>query len=206
MNAPYDPYRPPGDPSGFQGGYQGGFQPKAGKPTILMVAGILAIIFGALGVIFGLFGALTAFTTPAPTGDPVMDELQRALREDALISVQTKINAVAGPLAAGALLAAGIGLVQAKEWGRKLTLYWAVYAVVATMFSTFVTVTRMLPLVDTMLQKLMSKFPGQNADTAASIIKASMVGGVVIGLLFGLALPVAMTLMVTRQRVKDACT
>lgn len=206
MNAPYDPYRPPGDPAGFQGGYPGGFPPKAGKPTLLMVAGILAIIFGGLGILFGLFGTLSAFSTPAPTGNPITDELQRALREDALISAQTKISAITGPLAAGALLAGGIGLVQAKEWGRKVTLYWAVYAVVATIFSTFVSVTRVMPLIDTMMQKLVAKFPGQNADTAGSIVKASMAGGVVIGLLFGLALPVAMVLMITRQRVKDACT
>jgi hypothetical protein len=95
------------------------------RPVSVTVFGILNIVFAGLGLCGTLLGGLFLAAKPGPAQNPMV----RIMEGDPFYATWVKISIPLSLLGCGALLAAGIGLLLLKEWGRKLTLGYAVYAI-----------------------------------------------------------------------------
>jgi hypothetical protein len=161
------------------------------RPMTLTVFGILNIAFGALGVLctpFSLFGLLIRPDARNPLAQVIQDNL--FYRYWMIGSV------VMGVIASAVLLTAGIGLLRMQNWGRLVSLGYAVYAIVAGLAGIVVTLVVLLPALK----------PQGNSDPAAM---AGMIGGVAGGLIGGcvaLVYPILLLIFLNRPKVRAACT
>lgn len=172
------------------------FTPVPSPPNWPTVLGVLAIIFGTLGALGGCMGAMSLLFFQ-PLGQAVAQHQQPNPFEfvDAwmgwIIGLSIATVVVAALLATG-----GIGLVRRSAWSRGVILAW----VAVKMLFVVVQV-----LVNHEMQK--DEFAalaesGVNASGAQWFLAAIGVAGVVIGILWGWALPVFMLIWFSRAKVK----
>ena len=100
------------------------------RPTSATVFGILNILFSVLGF---LGTAYSAFVYLAAS-DPINAAVNPfdALELSPLMATWLKAATILGFFANVVLLAAGVGLLMMRGWGRMLSLVYAVYAIVGT--------------------------------------------------------------------------
>lgn len=163
-------------------------QQTQGKSTIAMVFGIINIAFGVLGFCFSPFNIVTVVAPP--NGNPVSEQLQ----SEPWLVAYTIGSAVLGCLLAAVLIAAGIGLLQGRRWGRSLSLVycWVAIALVVInlpvmLFGVFV------PLLNQ---------SGSNPDTMPGVV-GGIIGGS-CGMVFAFAYPVVLWVFMTRPTLKQA--
>jgi hypothetical protein len=104
--------------------------------------GILNLVWAALmggGALLGLriFEPIPA----APTGNTILDVYATS---PGLVAF-SQVRVIAQLLAALLVLAAGTGLLALREWGRRLSVVWAIYAIVAELIRAVFTVLVLLP-------------------------------------------------------------
>src|SRR3954464_13258622 len=146
------------------------------RPTSVSVFGILNLVFACFGVI-GVFASIAMFYMPNSSNNPVV----KIMQDNPSYAAFLKISIPLGILSCGALLAAGIGLLMLKNWGRLLSIGYAVYAILfglVGMVANFLFVVR--PLLDQASQK-------QGPEAAGAI--GGAIGGSVGGC-FGLVYPI----------------
>ena len=109
--------------------------PVRARPTrdrrLSRVFGILNIVFGSFGLLCTPFGLLSLYM-PQPAEappNPVFD-----LMKDPTYRTILLVFTVIGVIAGGVLLAAGIGLLRLKPWGRTLSIGYGCYAIVSVVF------------------------------------------------------------------------
>src|SRR5436309_11142195 len=96
------------------------------RPTSVTVFGVLNIVFGVIGV-FSLFGTVALFFMSAESStNPVI----KIMASSPAYATWLKLTIPLGLLGAVANIAAGIGLLKLKEWGRKLSIAYGVFALV----------------------------------------------------------------------------
>src|ERR1044071_6742770 len=95
------------------------------RPSSVTVFGLLNITFAGFGVL-GLFNTLTTLSTTGNSINPVV----KIMRETPAYASWLKLTIPLGLLSCGVLLAAGIGLLRLKNWGRKLSIGYSIYAIV----------------------------------------------------------------------------
>ena len=160
------------------------------RPTSVTVFGILNIVFAALGV-FGVIGSAVLLFAVGSSENPVV----RIAGENPAYAAWLKLGIPLGLLSCVALLAAGIGLLRLKSWGRQLSIAYAFYAVVMGVAST---VLNFFLLVRPLLEEA-----GQQQGPEA----AGAIGGAVgstVGGCFGLVYPVLLLIFMFRPAVATA--
>lgn len=175
-------------PNPYQSNVAGAPLPPAGsaKPTSITVFGILNIIFGALGIcglsvaVVGLFAPMAA-GMELPEDNPMNSPAYR---------VFTIVTIPLGLVATIVLVAAGVGLLNDKDWGRKFSIGYAIYAIVSGLIGTVLNVVLiMVPMMQQM---------GGGEQMAAAV--GGMVGGTIGGCI-GLIYPALLWYFMTRPHV-----
>ena len=96
------------------------------RPTSVTVFGALNLVFGGMGFFCLALSAVTwLLPMPQAQGNPVLDLMQK----NETYALITKIGTGLGLVASVVLLAAGVGLLKMKTWGRLLSIVYAVYAI-----------------------------------------------------------------------------
>ena len=160
------------------------------RPTTVTVFGILNIAFAILGV-FGIFASFALLSASAMSNNPVVT----IIRDNPAYAAWMKISIPLGILSCVLLLAAGIGLLLLKEWGRKLSIAYAIYAIV---FGIAGTVLNFVFLTRPMLERASQQ---QGPEAAGAM--GGAIGGSVGGC-FGLIYPILLLIFMMRPNVKAA--
>jgi len=162
------------------------------RPTSVTVFGILNIIFAVFGCI-GTVASITLFILPANAA--VHNPMVELIQNNPGYAMWLKVSVVLGIFSCGALLAAGIGLLLLKPWAHKLTIGYAIYAII---FGIIGTVVNFFLIVRPMLAQAQEQ---HSPGTAGAI--GGAVGGSIGGCL-GLIYPVLLLIFMLRPHVKAA--
>ena len=162
------------------------------RPTSVTVFGILNILFAVFGCI-GTVASLALFMIPADAAghNPMIELIQNSPG----YALWLKVSVGLGIITCGALLAAGIGLLLLKPWAHKLTIGYAIYAIV---FGIISSVVNFFLLVRPMLAEAQHQ---QGPEAAGAI--GGAVGGMVGGCV-SLIYPVLLLIFMLRPHVKVA--
>ena len=152
--------------------------------------GILNIVFAVFGV-FGLLGTVALFSLTGPSKNPVV----KIMRESPAYTAWLKLTIPLGLLTCGILLAAGIGLLRLENWGRKLSIGYAIYAIV---FSILGLVMNFIFLFGPLLEEAAQR---KGPEAAGAI--GGAVGGTIRGSI-GLVYPILLIIFMTRPKVVAA--
>jgi len=143
-----------------------------------------------LGVI-GLFASIALFFAPADSNNPVI----KIMHENPAYAAWLKFCIPLGLLACAALLAAGIGLLCLKSWARKLSIAYAIYAI---LFGILGMVINFFFLVRPMIEQAQQK----SGTEAAGAIGAAVGGS--FGGCIGLIYPVLLLIFMLSPKVAAA--
>jgi len=160
------------------------------RPGSVTAFGILNIAFAVLGV-FGLLGTIALFSMTGTSINPVV----KIMRESPALATWLKLSIPLGLLSCGVLLAAGIGLLRLENWGRKLSIGYAIYGII---FSTIGLVMNFIFLLGPLLEEASRK---QGPEAAGAF--GGAVGGS-IGGCFGLIYPILLLVFMTRPKILAA--
>ncbi|HEY0455073.1 MAG TPA: hypothetical protein VGE41_01765 [Verrucomicrobiae bacterium] len=161
------------------------------RPTSATVFGVLNIIFAGFGLI-GLLGTLFLFTAAAPNiNNPVV----KLIHENPTYAAFMKISIPLGIISSAVLLASGIGLLRLKNWARKLSIGYAIYALV---FGLIGVAVNFLFLFRPLIEQA-SQHPGPETSTAIGGAVAGTFGGCI-----GLIYPILLIIFMTRPKLVAA--
>ena len=160
------------------------------RPTSVTVFGILNIVFAVFGV-FGIIATLAMFKLAAGTGNPALQIMQ----DNPDFAAWIKLSIPLGLLSSIALLAAGIGLLLMKSWARKLSLGYAIYAIVLSIVGMVINYLWMI-------RPMMEKAAQQQGPEAAGAI-GGIIGGLAGGC-FSLIYPILLLIFMSRPKVVAA--
>jgi hypothetical protein len=184
MSQPLNPYQVTADPGPNESGTD-----ERPYPLSVKVFGILNLVFAVWGLL-GL-GFSAAMMVAASSGYFPSNPAYEALNESVFFTVYNYAMTAAGFVATVVLAAAGIGLLKGRNYGRVLSIGYAVYAIVSAILGMLVNAIFLFPTM----------FDQGNASTAT--ITGAVVG-TVIGGLIGLIYPVLLLVFMTRSNVVDA--
>lgn len=160
------------------------------RPQAVTVFGILNIIFAVLGVV-GMIGTLAMFSVSANSDNPII----KVMRESPGYATWMKFTIPIGIITCMLLAAAGIGLLRLKPWGRKLSIGYAIYAIVFTTISTAINFLFLFrPLIEEAQQR-------QGPEAAGAIGGAV---GASFGGCFGLIYPIILLIFMMRPKIVAA--
>ena len=160
------------------------------RPASVTTFGILNIVFAVFGV-FGMLGTIALFSMTGTSNNPVV----KIMRESSAYTAWLKLMIPLGLLTSGLLLAAGIGLLRLENWGRKLSIGYAVYAILIGILGL---VMNFIYLFGPLLKEAAQK---QGPEAAGAI--GGAVGGSVGGC-FGLLYPIFLLVFMTRPKIVAA--
>jgi hypothetical protein len=205
-DSPFDPYRSPSLPEVPYAG-----TPRAGRPGWLTTLCVLCIVLGALGIMNSLFGAVGAIGGPMlqramqPKGSTGLPpKLQ-----DAQEKFQGEINAVQGKyfwatvpglvfrlVVALLLLIGGIRTLSLKEPGRQLLVTACgvamVFEVLHAILQSLISL-EMMTVVNSYVENLTNGLPDDSNAPPGMIpmmqiiVRASIVGGIIVAYLIAVA-------------------
>lgn len=203
-----NPYEPPQTTPGAE---PTEWQPEAPRrPTAILVIGILNIVFGALGLICNPIKIVGSLVPTPEAGAPEMagmppeqSEMMRKLNEVSMspaVKTYQIFDGGIGFLFSAILLAAGIGLLVMKPWGRTLSLVYAFYgiaAAIATMvFSWMMIITPLFQLVE--------QAPDPQAKQIMQFGAYGGMGGALAQSCFSAVYPVVILIVLTRPSITRA--
>ena len=167
------------------------------RPKSLTVCGIINIILGAL-VLFSMISGLKQWLAPSTMlGNPMMD----ALLKDADYLFYIKVSTLPSVLAGLVLLVAGVGLLKAREWARKMSILWAVYCLVVSPIVAWYNFTTLFPKMFAVMQKI----PPFNDDKVLQIFKFSMMAFVGLSVIFAVTYAIVLMFLLMRTKVRVFC-
>jgi hypothetical protein len=156
------------------------------RPTVVTVFAILNLVFGGLGIL-GTPLALLMFYLPQRPGAPP-DLMTKLLKENETARYWFLGSGVVAMVAAAVLLVAGLGLLKMKPWGRRVSIGYAVFAIVMNVVGAVANyVLLVVPLMEAA-----GKAGGLQAF-AAMIMGVSFLAGSVMGMVYPIVLLVFMT-------------
>jgi hypothetical protein len=104
-----------------------------------MVFGILNIVWGLMGLcsaVFGVVGIVLLTTTNIDAAmEGHVDPTINLLRDGGFYAIFTYVMTGCGFAASIIVVAAGIGLIQFKNFGRSLSNVWGIYAIISICLS-----------------------------------------------------------------------
>ena len=160
------------------------------RPTSVTVFGILNLVFAGFGV-FGVLISLFLFFAPSSLDNPVI----RLIHNNPGYATYLKTSIVIGFGACLGLLAAGIGLLMLKPWGRTVSIVYAIFTILQTIVG--IVLNYLL-----MLRPLLEEAQHKSGPEAAGAIGGA-IGGTVGGCA-GLIYPVLLLIFMLRPNVVAA--
>ena len=100
------------------------------RPVAVDAFGILNIAKGALGIVSTFF-AIPLLSSLASAKNPVF----KIMSESAGYMTWMKISIPIGLIVSGTLIGAGIGLLRLRPWARKVSIGYAIYAIIFLLIS-----------------------------------------------------------------------
>jgi len=161
------------------------------RPTAVTVFGILNIVFAILGILSVLASMVLLLAVHDVSKNPVVQILQ----EHPGYALYLKVSAGIGALVCGALLAAGIGLLQLKPWARMLSIAYGIFGLVSVPINT---VLSYLYVTKPLLQQAQH----QNGPESAAAVGGA-IGGMAGGC-FGLIYPLLLLIFMLLPKVSAA--
>jgi len=99
------------------------------RPVSTLVFGILNLVFAAWGLLaLAMMAAMMFSSAPGAAGNPVI----KLMQDSPGYMLFMKASAILGLAAIIVLALAGVGLLLLKNWGRQLSIVYAVYGIFAT--------------------------------------------------------------------------
>jgi len=135
--------------------------------------------------------SVAIFSMPANSTNPVI----RIVQENPTYGAWLKIGIFLGGLTCIALLAAGIGLLRLKPWGRVLSIAYAIFAIVYGIAGTAMNMVFVT-------QPLIHEAQQQSGPESAAAIGGAIGGS--IGGCFGLIYPILLLIFMTRPKIVAA--
>lgn len=164
------------------------------RPVSVTVFGILNIVFGILGVL-GIFATVALLALMSSGAGGNANPMIKFMRESPAYSAWIKLTIPLGVAVSGVLLASGIGLLKMKGWARKLSIGYAIYALIFGLANFVVSYWFLLrPMMEEAARK-------QGPEAAGAI--GGAIGGSVGGC-FGLIYPILLLIFMTRPKVVAA--
>lgn len=176
MTEPGNPYQSPESPASPPS-----LDAMVPRPVTPKVFGILGLIFGILGILGSLVGAVLMRVLPN------QGEIYGAIGYSG--GYQT-VTTVLGVVGAFVLIAASIGLLRYRDFGRLLFIAYAVYTILFTLANSGY-------LVFTAMRNLGSDLPPEVAGATVGGVVGGAVGGLV-----GLIFPVLGLILLNRRAVR----
>ncbi len=190
MEHPEQRFAPPLAPPAYPGPAE-----RASWPGVV---GVICIVFGGLGILGGVWGIIA----------PLFNEWLASLmppEQQATMEAAAKVNPY--PVAtslfmlaiAALLLAGGIGLVRRRGGAIGLLRAWAAIKIVWVIVGTFVG----LHMTHALMEEMQNQMGSGPAPGMEAIMTASLVFGVVVGILWGCALPVFVLIWFSRRKIRN---
>jgi hypothetical protein len=170
------------------------------RSTWPIVLGVIAIVFGALGMLKGIWGLLTPLFMDA-MADMMPDESAAPFEVMEKWASYFAAMYTATILAAGVLLAAGIGLVKRLQWGVTAVWLWVFVRIVVAVGEAVLGSQAQHEQLTAMAQQDPS-LQGMGSDFASGMAALTLV----VTLLWGCALPVFMLIWFLRKKIKAEVT
>jgi hypothetical protein len=161
------------------------------RPTSVTIFGILNLSFAGLGFL-GLLFAVAMLFIKLPAGNPMVD----IINENALYGLWLKIGLGLAFIGNLMLLAAGIGLLKLREWGRKLSIAYGILTVLAGIAGTVINCVVLLPV-------MLDKVHHSHGPEAMGALGGA-IGGI-FGGCFGMIYPIVLIFFMMRRDVITAC-
>jgi hypothetical protein len=158
-------------------------QLKPARPTPVTVFGILNVVFGGLGLMcapFAIFAVL--MPQPAQTATPYPPGMQ--VFTLFLLGLRIPMAAV--------LLAAGVGLLKQKNWGRRVAYFFGWFAIALGVVSLAVTMI------------VYGASLGDSGDQGSAQAVGGLVGGMCGGII-GFIYPILLVVYMRKPNVVEAC-
>ena len=190
--------------------------PRRELPTAVLVLAIFHFLVGGYGLLCGLCGGLMVLTNPNPAalfafGNPQLAQQQQAQQE----AIQRVLNervphlkvyqaetVVVGLALSGALIAAGLGLLSLRGWGRTLSLAYAVLSILQTLSAALYSFVYVAPANEEAFRQM----PAPNPQTAHMMQNMAQmtVFFMVLSVLIQLAYPVTVLIIMLLPSVRAA--
>ncbi len=156
-------------------------------PTVL---GIIGIIFGAFGILSGLWAGVAEMV-------PALHQAA-ASQPTPISGTYAMITGLVNIALAVLLLVGGITLIGRRALAVTLLKTWAIVDIITAIGGFVFVLAGMSQMVQTMQQQnpAMAKAP-------PAVLEAAIIGGICIGGLFALALPIFTLIWFGRQKIKD---
>jgi hypothetical protein len=154
---------------------------NAGMPVAGIIFGVLHIVFGLFGIC-GTAASSLMFFIPIDPAMARQNPVLKLMEDSPFYRIFNQGSLIVGLIATLVLIAAGIGLLMQRPFGRQLSIGYGVYGVVAVILGTIVNVLFVFPAL---LENYQALPPGPE--------KAGAIGGIVggvIGLVLGIIYPV----------------
>jgi hypothetical protein len=161
------------------------------RPTAVTVFGILNIIFAALGILGALASVMLFMAEGTSSNNPVIQHIH----DSPGYAMWLKISIGLGVFGGAVLFAAGLGLLALKPWGRMLSVFYAMYAIVMVLIGG---VANYILLIQPLMQQAQQKQGSQAAGAMGGAI------GGMFGSCLGLIYPVLLLIFMMRANVVAA--
>ncbi|MEE9128565.1 MAG: hypothetical protein V3T84_00995 [Phycisphaerales bacterium] len=165
-----------------------------------MVIGVIAIVFGSLATLGGCFGLgsslfIDQFMSLMPQGeDSELTSAMQGLKPVMIISASlTMVLAIV-------LLIGGIGVLRCRAWGRSTCLTWAGLKMVLVVCNSVLSYVLQQAQFQAMAED--PNMAGSMPGFLPALMQAMGAVGLVVGLLWGWALPVFMLIWFSRRKIK----
>jgi hypothetical protein len=160
------------------------------RPASVTIFGILNFVFAAFGIL-GLIASVALLSTSGDPNNPVI----KLLHQNASYAAWLKLCILFGLLSCAALIAAGLGLLGLKPWGRTLSMAYAIYAIVFAVAGMGINLFLMI-------QPLFEQAPPHQELAVAGAIGGPLSG--TIGGCFGPIYPIVLLAFMLRPTVAAA--
>ena len=168
-------------------------QMPPGKPTAIKVFGILHLIFGAMGILGLLLSSVMLFAT-GPQNQGMPNPALEMMNANATYKIFMMVTLGLGLIFTVVLIFAGVGLLQSRKYGRSLSNWYAIYAILSAIIGA---VVNYIFLIAPMLEQA-----PQGGPAAAGAVGGA-IGGLAGGC-FGTIYPILVLIFINKQNVKDA--
>jgi hypothetical protein len=174
------------------------------RPTAVTVFGILNIVFGIMGITCTPIGLLMSSVSQGLLeGIPEAQQMENPVQEmmsDPTFTSYTYVSTALGMVVSAALLAAGIGLLKLRPWGRYISIGYAIYSWVSVVVGGIISYYL---IYAPMMERMAEEGGPQTAPFMGGMV-GGMVGGMIGGFCFGLVYPTILLIFMLLPDVKAA--
>lgn len=171
-------------------------RPSGGRPASLTVFGVLNIVFGVVGIC-GSAASSAMFFVEMPSDPGIPNPALDLMKSDTTYRLVMQAMLAIGVVFSLVLIAAGVGLLRSKAWGRTLSIAYGWYGLVGVVAAL---VVNWIYLVQPMLANL-NKAGGDVGPAEAGAIGGA-VGGLAGGCV-GVIYPILLLVFMYRSALRD---